>query len=251
MTKMATNSGMGPAAYSFSARNPVYSNAHDILFTDGFSPGSTEYRRMYERAHRGDDAKRWRFQYLAIEEELERAMRYVDPCDENAGVFSIKFAEIIRGAANAYEIMAKELDAKFYSGKRHINIYDYLALDIHLNLVVQTVTHFAAQGTFPLHPEVCKPFDRLATWDKVSVPDQNHVPSWWTGYNKVKHTNQGLKGHATLANAMAGTAAVFLLIERVYGFGVLQGGLYNMPSSGGNTNQMRNHPQWARLFLRI
>jgi len=40
-----------------------------------------------------------------------------------------------------------------------------------------------------------------------------------------------------------------LEIERIFGFGVLQGGFYNMPSTGGNTTMMRNHPQWARLFI--
>jgi hypothetical protein len=80
-------------------------------------------------------------------------------------------------------------------------------LDTYLNLVVQTVTHFVIQGTFHTHPEVCKPFDRLSAWDKVSVP-KPCIPCWWTGYNKIKHTNQGLKDHATLANAMAVTAAL-------------------------------------------
>jgi hypothetical protein len=179
-------------------------------------------------------------------------LRYVDPCDENAGVFSIKFAEIIRAAANAYEIMAKELDAKFYTGNRKIKILDYLALDVHLNLAVQTVSHFAAQGAFPAHPEVCQPFARLASWDKVSVLNQNHVPCWWTGYNNIKHTNQGLKKNATLANALAATAALFLLIERVFGFGVLQGGFYEQPPvSGSGLGMLRNHPTWARLFIRL
>ncbi len=243
--------GKGPSAYAFPARNPAYPKAHDILDTDGFSPGRAEYRAMYERAH-GGDGNTWRFQYVTIEEELERALRYVDPCEENAGVFSIKFAEIIRAAANAYEIMAKELDAKFYARKGNIklSIYDYLALDVHLNLAIQTVTHFSAQGTFPQHPEVCQPFVRLAAWDKVSVPDQNHVPCWWTGYNKIKHTNQGLKDHATLANALAATAALFLLIERVFGFGVLQGGFYKEPGPPHGIWLTRSHPMWARLFIR-
>lgn len=103
-----------------------------------------------------------------------------------------------------------------------------------------------------------------------------HKPRWWIAYNKVKHSNEGLKDHATLTNAIAATAAVFLLIQRIYGFGVLQGGFYNMPSTGGNTVSMRNHsqrpsivveyfnpdgsgntvsmrnhPQWGRLFIRV
>jgi hypothetical protein len=60
---MANNqAGTAPASYSIPPRNPAYPNPQDILFTDGFSPGSPEYSAMYERAHRSDDAKRWRFQ---------------------------------------------------------------------------------------------------------------------------------------------------------------------------------------------
>jgi hypothetical protein len=239
----------GSTAYSFPTRNPKYPNDRDIVYTDGFAPTNPECKVMYERAQ-SDDAKKWRFQYVGIEEELERSMRYVDPCDENAAVFSLKFAEIIRAAANAYEIMARDLYARFYNGKDKIDIHDYLALEKHLDFAKQTVTHFAAQGSFPSHPEVCQPFVRVASWDKASAISSAHIPCWWTGYNKIKHTNDGLKDHATLANALASTAALFLLIERVFGFGVLQGGFYEMPSSGGAT-MIRNHPRWAGLFIRI
>jgi hypothetical protein len=57
-----------------------------------------------------------------------------------------------------------------------------------------------------------------------------------------------------MATAMAATAAVFLLIERIYGFGVLQGGFFTAPSWGTNATGhvvFRNHPQWARLFIRM
>lgn len=250
MAKRKTKSGKGSYTYSFASRNPKYPNACDIVWTEGFAPTTPEYKSMYARAQ-GDDAKRWRFQYIGIEEELERSLRYVDACDENADVFSLKFAEIIRAAANAFEIMSKELYAKFYNDTDKIDIHDYLALEKHLDFVKQTVTHFAAQGSFPNHPEVCQPFVRVASWDKLSGISSNHIPSWWTGYNKIKHTNDGLKKHATLANALSATSALFLLIERVFFFGVLQGGGFDEPFSAGNQRFIRVHPRWARLFIRI
>jgi hypothetical protein len=192
-----------------------------------------------------------RYQYLGIEEELEHAFRFVSPSDDNADAYSLKFAEIIRSAANAYEIMARAIYAKFYNDTDGINIFNYLALDRFLHLADQTVSHFAALGDFPNHPEVCRPFIRLVVWNRNSRILDSHVPYWWTAYNKVKHSNEGLKDHATLANAMAVTAAVFLFIERIYGFGVLQGGFFNMPLITGKPAMIRNHPQWARLFIRL
>jgi hypothetical protein len=231
-------------------RNATCPHDHQILYDGSLAHTAPEYGAMYERSQ-GKDARLARFQYLGIEEELERSFRYVSPSDENADAYSLKFAEIIRAAANAYEIAARALYAKFYNDTDDINIFNYLALDRFLHLSDQTVSHFAALGDFPAHPEVRRPFAALASWDRNSKTEDKHIPGWWKAYNKVKHSNEGLKEHATLANAMAATAAVFLLIERIYGFGVLQGGFFNMPSAGGNTVSMRIHPQWGRLFIRI
>jgi hypothetical protein len=129
---------------------------------------------------------------------LERAFRYVNPSDENAGTFSIKFAEIILSTCNAYELLTKDLYAKFYNGDDPINILNYLALDLHLELAKRKVSHLAAIGSFPNHPEVNQPFISVAGWDKDSPVLSNHIPRWWTAYNKVKHSNEELQSYATL-----------------------------------------------------
>jgi hypothetical protein len=237
-------------SHPFPARNANYPNDHQIIYDGSFAHTAPEYRNLYERSQ-GTEARLARFQYLGIEEELERSFRFVSPSDDNADTYSLKFAEIIRTAANAYEIATRSLYAKFYNDSDEINIFNYLALDRFLHLSDQTVSHFAAFGDFPSHTEVCRPFTLLVGWDRNSPILPAHVPGWWTAYNKVKHSNEGLRDHATLANAMAVTAAVFLLIERIYGFGVLQGGFCDMPSTGGSTTMMRMHPQWGRLFIRL
>ena len=241
---------MPVASYPFPARNAAYPDMHQIVFTDGFAPHDAVYAAMYNRAQ-GDDAKTWRFQYLGIEEELERSFRYVFPADDNADVFSLKFAEIIRAAANAYEILAKDLYARLYNDQDQLNIYNYLALDAYLDLQAQNVTQLAAVGSFPGHAEVGRPFAALASWNKASPIAQANIPAWWKAYNAVKHSNAGLKSHATLANAIAVTAALFLMIERVYGFGVLQGGFFNVHTPALNQTIIKNHPRWARLFVRV
>jgi hypothetical protein len=92
-------------SYSFAARNAKFPHDDDILHNPLWKPGTPEYQKGYDRAQ-GEDAKSQRLRYLSIEEELERAYRYVFPSEENAAVFSLKFAEVIRAAGNAYEIFA-------------------------------------------------------------------------------------------------------------------------------------------------
>lgn len=234
--------------FQFPKRNPSFQKDHEILFINGFAPETEEYGAMYERSH-GDEAKKWRFQYLVIEEELERALRYVDPCDENANVFSLKFAEIIRSASNAYEIMMRDLYSKLFINNNKINICDYLVVEKHLNLAPKRIRHLAAQGTFPNHLEVCQPFMALSSWDMVSRIKPENIPKWWTGYNRIKHSNDGIKTYATLANALAATAALFLLIERVFGCRVLQGGFLTIPATTQRQSSFKSLPAWARLFM--
>src|SRR5260221_7004524 len=137
--------------YPFPGRNRDYPNTWDVVFLPGRSDSSPEYKVMLERSE-SDEAKMWRLRYLGIEEELERAFRYVNPSDDNVDAFSIKFAEIIRAGSNAYEILAKELYRKFYVVADRIDIFNYLALDIFLQLSRCQVIHLAAMGSFPNHP---------------------------------------------------------------------------------------------------
>src|SRR5438067_252818 len=115
-------------SYPFPTRNTTYPYDHQILYDSTLAHTAPEYRAMYERSQ-GKDARLARFQYLGIEEELERSFHYVSPSDDNADAYSLKFAEIIRAAANAYEIAARALYAKFYNDTDDINIFNYLALD--------------------------------------------------------------------------------------------------------------------------
>jgi hypothetical protein len=242
-------------SYPFPSPNPEYIRVEDVICPRHeqmsprvvFSKEPEIHRALYERAE-SDGARLSRLQYLVIEEELEQAFRYVNPAAENAGCFSLKFAEIIRAAANAYEIQCKALYARFYNGHDRINIYNYLALDRFLKLADRRVNHVAALGSFAALKEVAQPFANSASWDQMSPVTQAHVPGWWTAYNKVKHTNQGLERYATLANATAAVAAMFLLIEAVFGFGILRGGLWDLPYGAPHRGDITIKTRWTRLF---
>jgi hypothetical protein len=241
---------MAVPSYPFPARNPAYPNDEDVIYTARES--STDlYCRAFERAQ-GEEARLHRLRYLSIEEELERAYRYVLPCEENCSACSLKFAEVIRSAANAYEIFCKSLYARFYNDSDDVNIFNHLALDLFLNLASQRVVHRMAVGEYPGFPELSQPFRQLSSWDRRSPVMPAHVPGWWAAYNHIKHTDAGLKTHATLANATSAVAALFLLIEAAFGFRVLQGGAVQspLPSAPGRATVFTDQlmPWWARLF---
>jgi hypothetical protein len=96
----------------------------------------------------GEEARRARLQYLTIEEELERAYRYVAPCEQNARAFSYKFAEVIGSGARAYEVRCKKLYAEFYNGGDKPDVFNYLALDRFLKLADQQVAPLLALDSF-------------------------------------------------------------------------------------------------------
>ena len=225
-------------------------NIHDIIYRPcrkGSGTPEPWARSVYERSI-GEKARRWRLQYLTIEEELERAYRYVTPSADNANAHSFKFAEIIRSAAGAYERFCKTLHAEFYGDGHKLDIFNYLALKRFLKLAVRSAVPLLAAGDFPDHPEVTRPFVKLARWDMNSPIVSAHVPAWWDAYNSVKHDGISADKSATLANATASLAALFLVVEAVYGFGILSGGFWSVPSPMGTQFARHSLPTWARLF---
>ncbi len=236
---------MAIPSHPFPVRNPAFMDPGAILDVpdqQGLQqPTDTGQLAAYTRS-RSPEAKTHRLQYLTIEESLDESFRYVSPCDANADTFSFKFAEIIRSAANMYELVSKHLYRRFYAPEDDLNIFNYLALDIHLGLADQSVLLAAGLDDFPSHPEVTKPFAKLIAWDKLSEVTSDHVPEWWNAYNAIKHADFR---KATLANAIEALASVFLVIDRIYGFGVLAATWRNSPTRFGS---ILYFPGWSRVF---
>lgn len=53
-----------------------------------------------------------------------------------------------------------------------------------------------------------------------------HIPGWWSSYNKLKHDVRGINEYATLKHAVLSIAAAYIMINRIYGDGVISGVLY-------------------------
>lgn len=72
----------------------------------------------------------------------------------------------------------------------------------------------------------------------------DYIPRWWTAYSKLKHTNAVLNDHATLENVIAAVGAVFVVLNKVYGPGVVEGCLI------GPDNIIYDPPV-SRVFLTV
>lgn len=199
-------------------------NLADQIFDSSLAdtaPYATEFvKRKYSKA-----ALQYSKQYYSLENRLLKGSYYVSFESKHSTVSSVEFGEIIKGAANIFEIICCDVFEKiyFYNQKKDgsLCILNFLALDIDLELSHRQLYLLAAEDQFVATPEVTSPFNCLKSWDKKSpVPCS---PDWWNAYNKLKHTNIGLDKFGTLANALASLAAVFVLIDRIFGYGVVQG----------------------------
>ena len=45
-----------------------------------------------------------------------------------------------------------------------------------------------------------EPFESLKSWNKKEKLNQNHIPKWWTAYNKIKHDAESIEEYANLNN---------------------------------------------------
>jgi hypothetical protein len=201
-------------------------------------------QKFYDRAI-GKEATIYKSQFLSVEETLLQAFQFVSPAQKNAKAFSIKFASIIKESANIYELVSRHLYGQFYDyGNDYLNIYNYLSLDKHLEFSEAEINSFLFYDQFDASVEVYHPFDSISGWDKVSSIQSSHIPKWWTAYNKLKHTNEGLDTRATLVNAIAAVGAVFVLLHKVYGPGVVAGHLI----TPGNHPRRILSPTVSRMF---
>lgn len=158
-------------------------------------------------------------QYLILEKELMETFEYVYPCDKHLKVYSAKYAQIINGACNLFELIAHQIYNKIYVCDR-IDILNFLTLDLFLDLKTSDIECFSLIGDFSDKNKIFEPFDEF-TWDGKSCIQM--VPTWWSAYNKIKHSSSSYMKHANLKNALRAMCGVAILLYKVYGPGVTIG----------------------------
>jgi hypothetical protein len=208
-------------SYPFPPRNPNYPRLEDIIFVPALSEKPETRQRFFDRAS-SSEAKELRDTYLRLEQHLADTFAYITPESRNGDLTSPQYPAIICEAAALYERVARMLYERFYA-RANINIYNLLALDVHIGCSQAIVFAPAFRDSYAKFPEANAPFRKLRSWNGKTQIERSCVPNWWDAYNNCKHDASPTKG--TQANAIAALKAAYILIDIAFGPGVVGGPL--------------------------
>ncbi|MEQ1555029.1 MAG: hypothetical protein ABL929_12660 [Ferruginibacter sp.] len=194
------------------------------IFYDAFKKEDYQYVNHCYRKNTSTSSISIANQFFSIENILLDAFQYVLPVESNANTCSVKFATVIRESCNLFEIISRKLYIQFFEVDTNskLDIYNFLSLDHFLNLSrielrAPVLECYHAKG------EKIEPYLSLQSWNRNEALKSEHIPKWWSAYNKIKHDIDSLCNHATLENAIYSLSALFLLIKIVYGDGLICG----------------------------
>lgn len=149
-----------------------------------------------------EKARHWRY-FLLLEEDLDRALRVVEPDPTNLGVFGLDLARQLVGVCAQFEVVARLL-----CGERVPNAPVRKIGEICSTLLQIEPKLLQAEAWILWRTDRLRPFD---SWQ----PSQ--PPPWWSAYNKVKHDPAKQLANATLRNVLNACAALGLVTQEYVG----------------------------------
>jgi len=149
--------------------------------------------------------------FLAIEQDLERAARYIEFCDANLKVFSIELAHLLFAAASEVDVLAKCIckivKPEALPRKRNPNMDDYRKFFTSAaKLPVEDIGHVPSLAKMEV--SVPRYGLRLTPWDNWAKGEN---PDWWRSYNHVKHERNRCFQEATLENSLNALGALLVM----------------------------------------
>lgn len=151
--------------------------------------------------HVGDVRQHWNY-FLALEDDIVRMSRYLEPTTSNFHAYSLELARIVITAASEVDVVAKLLCKKINpeSNARDINGYRNTIVPAYANLPNAVVT-------LPKFGLTLTPWEQ---WGK------GKSPIWWKAYNDVKHRRSEHFASANLQHALNAVAGLYLLLLFLY-----------------------------------
>jgi hypothetical protein len=143
----------------------------------------------------------WNY-FLALEDDIAKLARYIEPTQANLGVYSLELARILFGAASEVDVVAKQVCRRLDSSSRAASIGAYKT-------------------------EICRTYRQLAE-SIIDIPRfgltltpwvnwmVDGIPDWWHAYNKVKHHRDTHFADASLKNSLNAVAGLFALLLFFY-----------------------------------
>jgi hypothetical protein len=139
--------------------------------------------------------------YRTIEDDLITASRYVEFAPTNLSCYSIEFARLLL-------VTCSELDM----------VFKVLCKTINPNSRARTIGQYYKEITGRFDLTILKRYVRRF---KLEVQPfihwtQKEPPTWWSGYNKVKHERNKSFHLATLENTLDALAALQIALFHLY-----------------------------------
>ena len=156
----------------------------------------------------------WNY-FLALEDDIMRMSRYLEPTTANFSAFSLELARILITAASEVDVVAKLFCKKIDpdSKARDINTYRKTIVTACGRLPTATVL-------LPKFGLVLNPWEQ---WEK------GKNPFWWRAYNDVKHHRDKHFSSANLHQALNAVSALYLLLVFFYRTEAVRGELMPDP----------------------
>lgn len=139
----------------------------------------------------------WNY-FLALEDDVGRLSRYLEPTEANFEAYSLELVRILFAAGSEVDVVAKQLCNQIDTASTANSIDQYQ---------IQLMGHFPeiaqSQVLIPRFGLSLSPWERWA---------HNQNPVWWRAYNKVKHERHVHFSMANLRNALNSVAGLFSLL---------------------------------------
>ena len=139
----------------------------------------------------------WRYA-LSLEDDLDRASRFVEFCEDNSLCHSLEFSRIILMAAAEAEVVAKQLANGIAPSKKHENMGE-CRITISEKFAEFPMTEASATGYKT----------NLAPWKEWG---QKKKTSWWAAYTNIKHSRHIHYKDGNLINALSAISGLFIII---------------------------------------
>jgi hypothetical protein len=143
----------------------------------------------------------WNY-FIALEQDVEVAARYVEPVPANFGTYSLEMCRILFAACAECEVVLKQLASRYATGTEGFDIEDLR------RKIMQNLPAVADEKVFVRRYGL--ELDPWSNWRAGSSPD------WWKSYNHVKHHRALKYSEGNLKNALNAVAALMVAVVHFY-----------------------------------
>lgn len=151
--------------------------------------------------HEAPTPQHWNY-FLALEDDVIRLSRYLEPTKDNFDSYSLELARILFAAASEVDVVAKRLCQELNSKSRPDSITKYkseiLAAQPQMTSAVVEIPRFGLTFT---------------PWKQWKADPS---PRWWRAYNNVKHHRHTHFPEASLEHTLNAVAGLFVLLLFYY-----------------------------------